>query len=279
MRVALGLALVFLWAGAVHALEKEKLIRHIRESNGVPAQVEISLGDPSPSELSGFRVLDLEFKREKASQKRRLYLADDGVYYFMAEVKDLRVDPDSERLKKMDLQDVSFLGGAKAKVTLVEYSDLQCPYCSKAHLTLKKELQKKYGNKVRWVLKSFPLTQIHPWAEPAAVAISCAKKQKPRAYWDMGDAFFENQKDVTKENVRERALEYAKKSKLDLQKFTDCYDKQEVLEEVRKDVKEAEALGVNSTPSFFVNGHPVIGFGGMETISQVIDSFLSGKHD
>src|SRR3989344_4559116 len=106
MRVALGLALVFLWAGAVHALEKEKLIRHIRESNGVPAQVEISLGDPSPSELSGFRVLDLEFKREKASQKRRLYLADDGVYYFMAEVKDLRVDPDSERLKKMDLQDV-----------------------------------------------------------------------------------------------------------------------------------------------------------------------------
>jgi len=272
------LALIFLLNNSLYALDKEKLAKHVRESMSIPAKVEVMLGDPQPSEVPGFDSVELQFKWGENVQKNRLYISSDGFHYFMGEVQDLRIDLDAERVKKINLKDVPFKGSAGAKVVLVEYSDVQCPYCARAHQVLSSELIKTYGDKVKWVYKTFPLTQIHPWAEPAAIAVYCAKRQKTKAFWEMLDAFFGAQKDITAQNVKDKALESAKASKLNVKKFTGCYDKKEGLEDVKKDVQEAESLGVNSTPSIFINGHKLPGMRGFEDIQGLVDEFLQGKH-
>lgn len=293
--------------------DPEALARHIIESISPPAGVKFTVKDFKPSPVPGFKMATLESDYRGRRQSQSLYITEDNRYYFLTEAErlgpssnlpgfltnvteggqpsrihvskdgsfafigeayDFTVDLAKERMKKINLSGVPFRGSPKAKVTIVEYSDLQCPYCKNAHLELEKNLQAAYGKKVRWVFKHFPLTSIHPWAYPGGIAVACAQKQKPEASWTMTSAFFEHSKDVTAGNIREKALEFAKEAGLNVEKFGSCYDNQESKAIVDADMQEAQSLGVNSTPTFIVNGRRISGFGDFESFKQELDPIL-----
>ena len=160
------------------------------------------------------------------------------------------------------------LGSASAPVTIVEFSDFQCPFCQRVAPTLKK-VRETYGDKVRIVWKDFPLTQIHPEAFKAGEAAHCAGEQGK--YWEYHDRLFSNQQALQPADLKKYAADLG----LDAPKFDACVDSSKYGERVRNGVAQGTRLGVNSTPTVYVNGRLLSGAQPYETFVTVIDEELS----
>ena len=160
-------------------------------------------------------------------------------------------------------------GGAKAPVTIIEFSDYQCPFCQRAEGVVD-QVMHAYGNKVRLVFRDFPLP-IHPQARPAAEAASCANAQGK--FWEYHAKLFANQSALGEEPLKE----YAKDVGLDPAKFEDCLTQKPFSAAIDKDLSEAAKLGINGTPAFFINGRLLSGAQPFEKFKEVIDEELRAK--
>ena len=160
-------------------------------------------------------------------------------------------------------------GDPKAPVTLVEFSDYECPYCATAQPTVKRVLE-QYPGKVRHVFLNYPLS-IHPFAPKAAEGALCAGEQS--RYWEMHDRLFANQKALGVDSLKAHARALA----LDPIAFDKCLDSGRMAPVVEANRKLAEGAGVNSTPAFFVNGRPLSGAQPFERFKELIDWELGAK--
>lgn len=269
--------LLFAAAPFARAQGNDKLLFQVREIYGIGADVPLSLGDAAPSELHGFKKATLTIGQGAQKTQRSLYLTDDGQHWFIGDVHGLAESPDQERMKQVHVEG-PVRGKKGASVTVVEFSDIECPYCKRAHLALEKELMAAYGDKIQWVFKQFPLTGIHPWAEKAAVAAECAKKQDGDKFWSLLDLYYENQEAITPDNLREKTVAFASQVKLDPQVLGACLDNMDTLGAVRRQTEEGDKLGVNSTPTFLINGHLIQGYRDFAPFKELIDEMLAGKH-
>ena len=138
-------------------------------------------------------------------------------------------------------------GPADAPVTLVEYGDFQCPYCGQAY-PIVQEVQRRLGDRLRFVFRNFPLTQVHPRTEPAAEAAETAAAQG--AFWAMHDTLFEHQRRLEDD----RLARYAREVGLDVGRFKADMASHAHAERVREDFLSGVRSGVNGTPTFFING-------------------------
>lgn len=159
------------------------------------------------------------------------------------------------------------LGSASAPVTLVEFSDFQCPFCQRVEPTMK-EIREKYGDKVRIVWKDFPLTQIHPQAFKAGEAAHCAGDQGK--FWEYHDRLFANQQALQPADLKAHAAAVG----LNAATFDACLDSSKHAERVRDGVADGSRLGVNSTPTTYVNGRLLSGALPIEAFTAVIDEEL-----
>ena len=159
------------------------------------------------------------------------------------------------------------LGAATAPVTVVEFSDFQCPFCQRVMPTLKR-VREAYGDRVRIVWKDFPLTSIHPQAFKAAEAGQCAREQGK--FWEYHDQLFANQQALEPEFLKK----YAADTGLDAATFSACLDTAKYAERVQAQMGVGNSLGVSSTPSVFINGRLLSGAQPYETFTAVIDEEL-----
>ena len=162
------------------------------------------------------------------------------------------------------------LGDPKAPVTIIEFSDFQCPFCLRVAPTLKK-VRETYGDKVRIVWKDFPLTAIHPQAFKAGEAGRCAAEQGK--FWEYHDQLFGHQQALQPADLKTHATTVG----LDASKFDSCLDASKHAELVRNGVAQGTKLGINSTPTVFVNGRRVSGAQPYEVFAALIDEELSRK--
>lgn len=162
------------------------------------------------------------------------------------------------------------LGNATAPVTLVEFSDFQCPFCLRVAPTMK-QIRATYGDKVRIVWKDFPLTQIHPQAFKAGEAGQCAAEQGK--FWEFHDRVFENQQAMLLDDLKR----YAASVGVNAEQFNACLDTSKQAEVVRDGVAQGTRLGINSTPTVFINGRRVSGAQPYEVFAGIIDEELSRK--
>ena len=158
-------------------------------------------------------------------------------------------------------------GPKDAPVTLVEFSDFQCPYCARMQPTLK-QIKDTYGEKVRLVFRQFPLNSIHPQAQKAAEASLCANDQG--RFWEMHDKLFETDTGLKIDDIRERATSL----ELNLEDFNQCLDSGKYSAAVQQDVLDGVKAGVTGTPALFINGLSFSGARSFEEISEVIDAEL-----
>lgn len=162
-------------------------------------------------------------------------------------------------------------GDFDAPVTIVEYSDYQCPFCQRFHQTLK-QVMEAYGDKVRWVFRHFPLDSIHPNARPASIAAECVSMLKGNdAYWKFSDSLFERQSELGQPLF----LELAKKLGVDEKDFTECQGNGEAENVVNAHYQEGLQYGVRGTPGNFINGQSLPGAVPFEQIKSIIDQELS----
>ena len=162
------------------------------------------------------------------------------------------------------------IGASSAPVTIVEFSDFQCPFCQRVAPTLKR-VRETYGDKVRIVWKDYPLTQIHPEAFKAGEAAHCAGEQGK--YWEYHDRLFANQQALAVDDLKKYAAELG----LDAATFNACVDSSKYGERVREGVEQGNKLGVNSTPTLYINGRLLSGAQPYETFVAVIDEELSRR--
>jgi len=160
-------------------------------------------------------------------------------------------------------------GGAKAPVTIVYFSDYECPFCSRAESVVD-QVMKTYGDKIRLVFRDYPLP-MHANARPAAEAASCANAQGK--FWEYHAKLFANQQQLNPDNL----ATYAEQVGLDKAKFADCFAKKPFTAAIDKDLADASKVGVNGTPAFFINGRVLTGAQPFEKFKEVIEDELAAK--
>ncbi len=170
---------------------------------------------------------------------------------------------------KIDIGNSPFSGPKDAPITIVEFSDFQCPFCGRGKETME-DVKKAYPGKVKVVFKNLPLP-FHPEAKPAAVAALAAGKQGK--FWEMHDKLFEKQKELGEETY----INLAKELKLDVNKFKTDLNSDELKKQVDDDAALATKLGVRGTPGFFVNGVQVRGARPLPYFKNIIDRWLKEK--
>ena len=174
---------------------------------------------------------------------------------------------DSPRQQVAIAADDASVGPANAPVTIIEFSDFQCPFCQRVMPTLK-QVRARYGDRVRLVWKDFPLTTIHPQAFKAAEAGNCAREQGK--FWELHDRLFANQQALQPELLKK----YAADAGLDGAKFNACLDTAKYSDHVQEQMGVGTGLGVASTPSIFVNGRLIAGAQPFETFVAIVDEEL-----
>jgi protein-disulfide isomerase len=224
--------------------------------------------------IPGWRKGNLEVSLGQQTQNVAFYVSRDGRYLLRGDAVDLSVDPLEQVRNKIQLEGQPARGPQGAKVVIVEYSDFQCPYCARVHDTVENQVLKEYGDKVRFVFKNFPLSSIHAWAEDGAIASECAFQQGNDQFWAMYDGLFARQGEINKDNLKEKATEIAKSAGIEVGPFTECVAGRRTADAVKADTAEASALGVSSTPTFFINGRRLSGAQSYESFKQVIEQEL-----
>lgn len=162
-------------------------------------------------------------------------------------------------------------GSDSAEITIIEFSDYECPFCKRWHLEVWPQIKEKYGDQVRLVYRDFPLESIHPNATPAAEAANCAGEQD--RYYEFNELLFAGGKPLEAATYEA----YASQLKLDMEQFNQCVSERRYRDEVQADLAYAAELGVRSTPTFFINGLAVVGAQPFEVFDQIISMEIAGE--
>jgi protein-disulfide isomerase len=233
---------------------------YLRNLYAFGPDVQVTVSAPKESPVSGLLQTDVAVKIGPDAENATFYVSRDGKYLVRGEVSDLSRDPLADNRAKIDLKNAPSLGDAKATVTLVEYSDFECPVCRGLHDVLRGILP-NYPQ-VRVVFKDFPLETLHPWARTAALAGRCAYQQDPAAFWKMYDAIYGNQELISAANAWTKMADFATQAGLNADGFKSCMASPEAAAAVDASHANGVQLEVTSTPTVFVNGRRLVGADG-----------------
>jgi len=219
------------------------------------------------SPIPGLYEVTLELSKGDQKDSAVLYVTRDGQYLVRGELTDITKDPLAENLAQLHLEDSPSTGPQDAQVTVVEFADFECPACGQLHAQLQSLLQ-QYPQ-VRFVYKDYPLSQIHPWAQTAALAGRCVYNQDAKAFWKFHDALYDNQTVISAENAWDKMLEYATVVGVDPGEVRTCMNNPEAARAIDQNYAQGQKLGITSTPTLFVNGRRMVGTD-INLISQFI---------
>jgi protein-disulfide isomerase len=258
------------------------LDRHIevlvRSEYSVPEDYSVTLGSRTPSQIPGYDSLPVTLARGAKSTVVNFLISKDDKTLARLETFDLATNP----AFSIDVTGRPIRGNPAAKVTVINFDDLECPYCARMHQSLFPSTFDRYKDKVRFIYKDDPLTELHPWAMHAAVDANCLAAQSGDVYWTYVDYLHSHGQEVNGEdrNMQKSfealdriARQEATLGKLDEDKLNACMAKQDEAQ-VRASAKEADALGINGTPALFVNGERIDGAVPEERVWMVIDRAL-----
>ena len=244
----------------------QRIERQLRATENVPAAVKVIVSSPRASEFPNYDGVTITFEGDGKKQNYEFLLSKDKRTLLQLTKMDLSADPYMEIMKKINLKGRPVRGNPNGKVVAVMYDDFQCPFCSRVHQIRFPELLKEYGERVGFIYKDFPLSEIHPWAIHAAVDANCLAVQSGDAYWDFADYIHTNRQIVNSEQDLDKefaaldriTMSEAAKFSLDTPKLQSCVKTQSD-NAIKDSIKEGESVGVSGTPAMFVNGQMIDG--------------------
>jgi protein-disulfide isomerase len=259
----------------------KKIERQIRSYYKLPPEVHVLIGPPLPSvEFPNYQSVLVTVDSGEKKQDLTFLVAKDGSSMMRMTKFDLTKDPFAETMSKIDTGGRPTRGAKASKVVVVSFDDFECPFCSRMHQTLFPEIFKDYGDRVTFIYKDYPM-EMHPWAMHAAVDANCLGAQSGDAYWDFADYVHANQHEVSNENTPGARLEeldkltmlQGQKHNLDVVILQSCIKAQDE-SAVKASVKEGDAIGVDATPTLFVNGEKIDGAVPIGEVRAALDRAL-----
>jgi len=257
----------------LHQKSPAEMAQRIQEAMKVPVNLKVSVGGFKHSLSPDFEAGTVSVEGGPSKQELPVLLTRDGKYLLVDEIYSLGVDLREQALRTISLRDEPSQGPADAPVTIVEYADLECPTCARVHEFLETQLLPRYGYKVRIIFKEYPLP-FHDWSMTAAIACQCAYQINPASFVPLRTAIFRNQQLINITNVRDTVLSYGEQAGLDRVKLAGCVDSKASLPRIQRDQAEAKRLGVNQTPTLYINGRMIIGLPSEDAYFQMIDEIL-----
>jgi len=253
--------------GAPPTALQKSVEAYLRNLYAFGPNVQLSVSVPKESEVPGLLETTVDLKDGENSQSVKFYLSKDGKYLVRGEISDLSKDPLAETRALIQMKEAPSLGDPKAPITLVEFSDFECPVCRSLHDVLRGMLP-NYPQ-VRVVFKDFPLESLHPWARTAALAGRCAYRQDAKAFWKFYDAIYDQQEVISAANAWTKMADFAAAAGLNPDTFKACLASPEAAAAVDASRTNGQQLEVSSTPTIFVNGRRLVG-GDPRLIEQYI---------
>lgn len=248
----------------------------IRSQYNVPPDYTVTLGQRTKSDVNGFDTLPVTFSNGSSKKTTVFLISKDNNTLARLEKFDLSKNLASQ----INTLGRPIRGNSKAKVTVISFDDLECPFCARMNSVLFPATEQHYGSMVRYIYKDFPLPQ-HPWAMHAAVDVNCIAAQSPTGYWNVVDYFHDHSDEISgvgsKQNIAAsfKQLDDAtraegQRDKVDMAKLNSCITKQDE-SGIRSSVKQGDALGVDGTPTLFVNGERATGALSQSMLWTIVD--------
>ncbi len=260
-----------------------KIERQVRSFYSIPVDVKVTVGAVAPStDWPSYDTVSVSIDGGDGKPKNYDFLLSKDRATMLRVTKfDLTKDPFAELMRKIDVNGRPSRGAKSAKVVLVNFDDFECPFCSRMHQTLFPEILKEYGDRVTFIYKDDPLSEIHPWAIHAAVDANCLAVQSGDAYWDFADYIHANKQEVDSERtsgarfaaIDKMTMLQGQKHSLDASKLESCVKNQNE-DAVRASMKEADDLGINGTPAIFINGQKLDGAVPISEVRAALDAAL-----
>jgi protein-disulfide isomerase len=260
---------------APNADHRNQVVKYLIERYHLQSPADVTLiGD---QELDSSCITQLTYSISGKNDPLVLYLSADG-YHIAPVMWDIRIDPAEEERAKaasirkdMEENPRHVTGAENAPVTIVEFSDFECPFCRRLADTLEKEILPAEGGKARLIVRNYPLP-MHKWALQAAQIGECASRQDPAYFWKLQDYMFAMQSTITTDNLRNQStIELEKESQFDLAAFDKCLDQQQAVSDVQQDITLGHRAGVQATPTLFINGIKSEGAKDAAQLKQIID--------
>ncbi len=257
---------------------KSEVVQHLRTQFKIPETTSVTATDFRPSPYSDLLATTVTVTggREQP-QVQEFFMTKDTRCLVVGSLFNMTVDPRLHALRTITTVNHPSVGPASAPVTIVEYSDLQCPSCARMHEFLEKDVLNKYPGKVRVVFKDFPIPSIHDWTLTATIAGQCVYQIDPSLFVPFRSLVFKNQQNVNVTNVRDLMISYGEQLGVDRVRLAACIDSKASLPKVEANFREGQSVGVQATPTSFINGKMVVGMPSLESFYQTIDEALQAR--
>ncbi|HEX2328385.1 MAG TPA: thioredoxin domain-containing protein [Candidatus Angelobacter sp.] len=262
---------------------QRKIERQVRVSTEAPPDAQVAIGQRTPSKFNGYDDLPVTIEARGVKKTINFLIDKSSTKLLYVTELDLTEDPYAKNVRRIDLSGRPFRGTENAPVTIAVYDDFQCPFCAKMYITLVNEVMLRYRDRVKLVMKDFPIIDAHPWAMRAAVDALCLAQQAPEAYWQFSDYVHTHQQEVSNKvkasggtdlkAVDAIATDVAQKRNLPAEPLQGCLAKQDE-SKVRASMEEGKSLGVDATPTLFVNGQEFAGIMTPEAFRDMVDRAL-----
>ncbi len=254
------------------AFDKATLEAYLRHVELWIPQVGVKIDDVKKStDMPGFFEVWVHLTYNGGTKDEKYFVSEDGHRVVKGEVFDINKNPFQANLDKLKIDGAPTFGPANAPVTLVVFSDFQCPVCKEEAQILRKNIATAFPAKVKVYFKDFPLDSLHNWARTAAIAGRCVYRQNPAAFWDYFDWVYENQGNIGLDNFNSKFQSFANEKGLDGMQVGRCIEGKTTEAEVNKSVAEGRALMVAATPTLYLNGRKLEGGIQWQVLEQLIN--------
>jgi protein-disulfide isomerase len=256
----------------------------VRSELSVPPEYDVSVGPRTHSDISGYDTLTITFSlpgHADHTQTLDYLISKDGNTLARLTKWDISREPGAG----LPIANRPIRGNPSAKVTIVNFDDLECPYCARMHAEFFPQTLDRYKGQVRIIYLDYPLTELHPWAMHAAVDANCLAEENPTAYWNLVDYLHTHGEDVSgpdHDPAKSAAMldkltrQEGVRENVDATKLNACITKQDD-SEIRAEMKVGDKLGINATPTFYVNGDRWSGALPPADLDRMIDRALRAE--
>lgn len=236
---------------------------------------DIQIVEFSAPDNGGLRKVVVSFLNNEEAVSKTFYVTRDNNEILEGTLQTLTPDPWKDIRAKLEpmIQRGPANGPAGAAVSVVEFSDFECPFCRRLNVTLE-QLNKQHPSQIRWIFLDYPLVDIHPWARAAAIAGDCVAEQSQDKFWLFEPMIYEHQQGIKPETASEQLRSYALAAGAAPDKYNACVQSPEAANRVNTSIAQGKSLGVSGTPTLFVNGRRVVGGVSLDALEAAITNEL-----
>jgi len=257
-------------AQTTDAALRARIVAFLNRSLGWQGLDKLEVESISAPDASGLRTAKVMLAKGEQRQEATYLITSDGREIIEGQVNELSGDPWKDTRAQLELAGAPSIGAADAPVTIVEFSDLECPYCKQESATLDQLMNAEPG-KFRVVFKYYPLIAIHPWSMQAAKTAVCVAQQNPAQFWNFERSVFGAQEQITPETAATRLRDFAEESGAKPDLLNACLAAPATQQAVEASIANGKRVGVTSTPTLFINGRIIPGAVAEEQLKLLVN--------